>query len=1084
MQINTGSTYIFNQNVKQNYLDHVMIRLPFARSLFEDENFLKLIRKNKLNFYIVPRSKLILINDNVTQDEKKLEDEQKKYNTLDLRKYNDEITNILEIIFYVDELLEKNFEQIYFSYYNKMKIKYTGPLSLMIIKYITKDEKDSLERKESDLEKKWIFNRLKKGITYINTLQKDLDKVEHFLSEESIKRYSEITNENDEQSFLIKTLFANRSGVVHLNFFDIKTQTKLDSSLGYNNMFMSGSYFSSFIEEEIGLQKYKSNGLSPVRTNQSFLKYKYGIIMEEKNHLIILRINLGFSLKFFKALKESTVFEKYFLYKSLFFNHESLQITLDSYRLMFPQIKLDDEISNIGVENAMKYTEMEKNFYKLIFIKYLLEIKNGIKDISRFVKNNLYTKFIGIIEEIFATNSFYDVVNWLISIAGSFRKEWSNISPARKLIKNIEEQIKTIKNLNDPTFNDAIIYIESIIKEFNDSESSDYFYDEKAMKKNFILAFTSLQGFLGEKNYYETRKVLIDGLILLNNMLRFGQMTIPIDKWNDYTNILDRITQAIFNITLGLRKQKTCYISLRYKSLNELMNTYNRTLFAFEGMKRMRLHYSKYYQDKISNIEPLILNESYDTKNSELIKTLRKYKKDNKKKNHYLKILYGAIDIYNIFINGIIGMHKTINGNYFECRICDKNNILIDIPQTPTKSFINHFISDDHLKKFVEKFKNVLMIKSIDKEKFLIFSPEFKNNFESYDMVNELKKFLEYMINFNLDDINKTIQDTINPLLKSIPFVIQQKKIIPKKEEEEEEKKNFDIENYDNYKPKGLNNFALNCYSNSVVQLLFLIFTIKKAKYPHNTSIDYIKKLFELYQEYLKHNNQDEIYTKNRKFVRSIINKYSNKFTLGRYQDAPEFLEHILDDSNKVFDMGWKFKIINKIKCGNKYEENKPSQTSYIFQVSLPESVTEISTLQKLIDKEDSIPELRITSCGDTPITSKNIIIDSPEFLFIQLKRFSYKINVGPKKLYNLIYSNPNIKITSTNNIKYFYELIGRIKHHEYSLTGNPNIGHYIANIKYNNNWYLIDDTTATPITLNQGDFDTIDDYILLYKKV
>ncbi|QKF94259.1 peptidase C19 ubiquitin carboxyl-terminal hydrolase [Fadolivirus algeromassiliense] len=94
------------------------------------------------------------------------------------------------------------------------------------------------------------------------------------------------------------------------------------------------------------------------------------------------------------------------------------------------------------------------------------------------------------------------------------------------------------------------------------------------------------------------------------------------------------------------------------------------------------------------------------------------------------------------------------------------------------------------------------------------------------------------------------------------------------------------------------------------------------------------------------------------------------------------------------------------------------------------------------------------------------------EYLIIQLKVFDEYLN---KKTHNIQVND--FKYPGTN---YEYEFVGKIIHHGMDIDG----GHYVANIKYNDQWYLYNDTHVKNTDKDDNGIGADPTpYILLFKR-
>lgn len=228
----------------------------------------------------------------------------------------------------------------------------------------------------------------------------------------------------------------------------------------------------------------------------------------------------------------------------------------------------------------------------------------------------------------------------------------------------------------------------------------------------------------------------------------------------------------------------------------------------------------------------------------------------------------------------------------------------------------------------------------------------------------------------------------------------------------------------------GIPNVAVNCFINSVLQLIY--------------SSNKIEKTFdkEVYVNFFS------AYTSNtirKSHIINVILHYYNlnkdfqRFTQG---DCHEVLTVFLDDiQNKDL---FKLQFIQTIK-----KQGEDDSITKIDEniISIPFS----TSLQNSID--DYFKDEELDTCVKT-LSCDNL----PEFLFIQLKRFKLNSN------YEVIKISDKIDIESEtivyNNKE--YNLRGFIVH-----TGVYSSGHYVCISKIMDVWYLFDDQNVTKLNEN-----------------
>ena len=223
--------------------------------------------------------------------------------------------------------------------------------------------------------------------------------------------------------------------------------------------------------------------------------------------------------------------------------------------------------------------------------------------------------------------------------------------------------------------------------------------------------------------------------------------------------------------------------------------------------------------------------------------------------------------------------------------------------------------------------------------------------------------------------------------------------------------------------------------------------------------------------------------TTNREFslsnLRYLVGVLSNNQDIysGRQQDGVEFLTLLLHHLGSSFQeiFAFKEKVVNKFlgahgpsvcpTC-NTLPDIK-SDNQMFLQLHVQD--TELSlNLENLIYRhfemqindegkrctrccphQQTICPGTASSCVSRPYTEDRFITRFPHILLIQLKRFKHTINGTVTKVHTAVEAQEEITIQKTQ-----FKLIGILNH-----SGTYNAGHYTSLLKYNEKWYLCNDS-------------------------
>jgi ubiquitin C-terminal hydrolase len=249
---------------------------------------------------------------------------------------------------------------------------------------------------------------------------------------------------------------------------------------------------------------------------------------------------------------------------------------------------------------------------------------------------------------------------------------------------------------------------------------------------------------------------------------------------------------------------------------------------------------------------------------------------------------------------------------------------------------------------------------------------------------------------------------------------------------------------------KGIKNIGNSCYLNSALQLLL------------NTNMTSDNTTYNEFVNNYKYGKGNVINPIN---IKNIVSKVNPMFNNNNQHDSFEFLVFLLDiiNNNKPFqftlNIDIKCKLKTCLKSRNKYEKE-------LF-LCLPLLDTLDNSYRKFKEVESFRTDIMLECdyCNRKTPSRKMIIMDKwPNELIIVLKRFDERM----KK------NNNNINIPI--NWRHGYQLKGFILH-----SGSYFGGHYVYYGKYNNQWFLFNDSHVDKVNnINQI---LPKSYILHYQK-
>lgn len=471
---------------------------------------------------------------------------------------------------------------------------------------------------------------------------------------------------------------------------------------------------------------------------------------------------------------------------------------------------------------------------------------------------------------------------------------------------------------------------------------------------------------------------------------------------------------------------------------------------------------------------------------------------DIKQKNNEIKKLKENLDNRD---NEIINCKKEIE------KLKDNiNNIVDNYKEKKSEITRNLSLSEMKIKRFDYEMKQLK--ETLEKERFQnhINCSIIKTKDNQIKNANKIFKVLEDVLSSKEKIINNEI-DIDNNIKNNL---LDKDENINKIEEED---------TIENYGKVGLTNKELNCYMNSVIQILKNIknfsLNILGSDKKDNITESFKRLLHQLY--YSK-----EKYVSIHEFKQNFGSVYK-KFKGAEQNDSTYFLIYLLSHFHKIFNETkqnlsniHQYKGLNLTDSEeneleiflNKYEPNNNSfihelfygfqmnkvfctgcrynkisfQSFNILDMPLMDENRELKSIQQCLgcylftkDKQN-ISGFECSICKKKLLSHLTSIIKLPSTLIINLKR------VGENSIYNHEIKIPFIlktkDIEKLSKIDKIYEIIGFIKH-----SGNEKKGHNIAYTKniFDDKWYSFNDKIVKE---EEGLPSTDQSFLLFYQEI
>ncbi|XP_066930953.1 uncharacterized protein [Clytia hemisphaerica] len=289
-------------------------------------------------------------------------------------------------------------------------------------------------------------------------------------------------------------------------------------------------------------------------------------------------------------------------------------------------------------------------------------------------------------------------------------------------------------------------------------------------------------------------------------------------------------------------------------------------------------------------------------------------------------------------------------------------------------------------------------------------------------------------------------------------------------------------------KPLGLKNLGQNvCFFNSVIQSLYTIDTFREFVKTLDTNDSSILAIKDLFSTIESSESPIETY----EFIKSIeLPGYD--YTQREQFDAQECVNSILNHVYQVHlneipeESSFRVSFLESVLCQRCNNPSERTEYYNMCRIQFPSPFSPDNSMKKLIEKLTNDPYGELIEdyvCSNCPIrtnaTKSRTLFNVSHALIIQLVIFCYDQTTG--RLKKLV-PNLNIETEIENVLLGTLELQAIVYHH-----GNtPDSGHYTSVVKYNEQWYSVNDDHVTVIKgdeFNCKISDKIVPYVLIYKK-
>lgn len=236
-------------------------------------------------------------------------------------------------------------------------------------------------------------------------------------------------------------------------------------------------------------------------------------------------------------------------------------------------------------------------------------------------------------------------------------------------------------------------------------------------------------------------------------------------------------------------------------------------------------------------------------------------------------------------------------------------------------------------------------------------------------------------------------------------------------------------------------------------------------------------KFKEVALSFLDHNSQIQLTTE---YLRKA---YEDKYTLNHQQDASEFLQSILDDTEELKDL-FRFKLKTERRCTNEdchhvYDIHEQDYFIYTKEfLSDNVSINCSDLLENLNSWKLNGNECIGIDCKKYTVEEKFTIPASNRYFAVSLKLFDYNSQLQSLKKRNNVFID-NVPCSSIFLNNKMYRPVGGINH----IGPLPNMGHYTCYFFKQNKWFKADDTNVLPIDWPKQS-KTSSLYVLLFERV
>ncbi|XP_043557928.1 ubiquitin carboxyl-terminal hydrolase 47-like isoform X2 [Chiloscyllium plagiosum] len=295
----------------------------------------------------------------------------------------------------------------------------------------------------------------------------------------------------------------------------------------------------------------------------------------------------------------------------------------------------------------------------------------------------------------------------------------------------------------------------------------------------------------------------------------------------------------------------------------------------------------------------------------------------------------------------------------------------------------------------------------------------------------------------------------------------------------------------------GLINQGATCFLNTLLQTWFLTPEVKQSIYKLNSNVAFVRELQNLF---------NKLESKEEKYIRTNELTMSLQLNVFKQLDIEEFFRNLINKLNAEVGQGdnilklYQITMVQSMKCS--VCEELVTEDCFFLDLPLsifsPDSSSEIKSLEESLKMfleavtldYDNAPYCD-TCNKKTKTKTRYYFKQLPQLLTFQLKRFGVASN---GKHYQKIHLQISIPLTlqfykSLDNANEwcFKPTIAKVEKYElfaiWHHVGEYECGHYYAEIKCGNCWYIFNDEKIDKQKKKENSFRSKTAYLIMYRR-